>query len=90
MISFFIAPGELTLVHLAIPTQPNGGNHTPEFTESSRTPEAHATSMRVAKGLALVGIRVLDDTAFFKEVCIFSLDRELLFSSVMFCFEIGH
>ena len=61
-------------VHTAIPTQPNGGNHTPEFTESSRTPEAHAAAMRVAKGLALVGTRVLDDAAFFQEVCTFSIE----------------
>ncbi|KAL5537215.1 hypothetical protein ACEPAF_1038 [Sanghuangporus sanghuang] len=55
----------------AIPTQPNGGNHTPEFTQSSRTPEAYAAAMRVAKGLALVGIRVLDDSTFFKQVSTF-------------------
>ncbi|KAL5512898.1 hypothetical protein ACEPAH_3296 [Sanghuangporus vaninii] len=55
----------------AIPTQPNGGNHTSEFTQSSRTPEAYAAAMRVAKGLALVGIRVLDDATFFKQVSTF-------------------
>ncbi|OCB91848.1 hypothetical protein A7U60_g866 [Sanghuangporus baumii] len=70
----FISVPELTkpdVIHPAIPTQPNGGNHTPEFTQSSRTPEAYAAAMRVAKGLALVGIRVLDDSTFFKQVSTF-------------------
>ncbi|EJD07264.1 uncharacterized protein FOMMEDRAFT_74213, partial [Fomitiporia mediterranea MF3/22] len=52
----------------AIPTVPNGGNHTAEFTKAARTREAHDATMTVTKGLALVGVRALDDEAFFINV----------------------
>ncbi|RDB15781.1 Peptidase M20 domain-containing protein 2 [Hypsizygus marmoreus] len=52
----------------AIPTEPNGGNHTPAFARSAATQEAHDATMKVTKGLALTGFRVLHDAAFFTEV----------------------
>ncbi|EPQ56574.1 amidohydrolase [Gloeophyllum trabeum ATCC 11539] len=54
--------------HYAIPTEPNGGNHTAAFTASARTPEAHAATLTVAKGLAMTGFRVLDDADFYAQV----------------------
>ncbi|KAH8093220.1 hypothetical protein BXZ70DRAFT_1036032 [Cristinia sonorae] len=48
--------------------QPNGGNHTPQFAETARTPESHEASMKVAKGLAMTAFRVIDDQAFFHQV----------------------
>ncbi|KAF5383562.1 hypothetical protein D9615_003763 [Tricholomella constricta] len=60
----------------AIPTSPNGGNHTAAFTRSAHTREAHAATMNVTRGLALTGFRVLFDTSFFKEVKgAFELDK---------------
>ncbi|KAG6873513.1 hypothetical protein C0995_014781 [Termitomyces sp. Mi166 len=52
----------------AIPTEPNGGNHTPMFTRAARTKEAHVATMKVTKGLALTGLRVLYDKLFFEKV----------------------
>jgi hypothetical protein len=52
----------------AIPTAPNGGNHTPEFTKSAKTPEAHKATMTVTKVLALTGFRVLDDEDYYLKV----------------------
>ncbi|THH11307.1 hypothetical protein EW145_g733 [Phellinidium pouzarii] len=51
----------------AIPTVPNGGNHTAEFTKAARTPQAHDAALAVVRGLTLTGIRALDDGAFFKQ-----------------------
>ncbi|EJD38885.1 amidohydrolase [Auricularia subglabra TFB-10046 SS5] len=61
---------ELPALHpsYAIPTEPNGGNHTPAFTASARTKEAHAATLAVLKSLAMVGWRVLTDDAYFQEV----------------------
>lgn len=61
---------ELPSLHpsYAIPTEPNGGNHTPGFTASARTKEAHEFCLTVTKGLATLGFRVLDDEAFASEV----------------------
>ena len=53
----------------AIPTSPGGANHTPEFTKSTATPEAHQATLNVSKALAAVGFRVLADDGFFEEVC---------------------
>lgn len=53
---------------LAIPTEPNGGNHTPAFTASARTKAAHEAAMVVTRSLALVGWRVLTDDAFYAGV----------------------
>ncbi|KAJ7202799.1 hypothetical protein GGX14DRAFT_652879 [Mycena pura] len=52
----------------AVPTVPNGGNHTAEFAAAAGTPEAHAETLKVAKALSLLGFRVLDDDGFFKDV----------------------
>jgi len=57
--------------YLAIPTEPDGSNHTPAFTKSSATQEAHDAAMKVTKGLALTGFRALFDSAFFEEVSSF-------------------
>ena len=54
--------------HPAIPTEPNGGNHTPSFARSARTDVAHAATMVITKGLALVGYRLLADDVFFAKV----------------------
>ncbi|KAG6818875.1 hypothetical protein H0H93_000701, partial [Arthromyces matolae] len=53
---------------LAIPTRPDGGNHTIDFTHSAQTKPAHEDGMNVTKALALTGLRVLTDDAFFAEV----------------------
>ena len=52
----------------AIPTAPNGGNHTPEFTKAARSPEALKACLNISKALAATGVRVLTDDGFFKEV----------------------
>jgi len=61
---------ELPSIHpsFAIPTKPNGGNHTIGFTEAAKTEEAHEATLQVAKGLALVGFRVINDDKFFRKV----------------------
>ncbi|KAG6907138.1 hypothetical protein DXG01_010357 [Tephrocybe rancida] len=51
----------------AIPTEPNGGNHTPAFTHAARTQGAHNATIKVAKGLALTGFRVLSESLFFDQ-----------------------
>jgi len=48
----------------AIPTQPNGGNHTALFTAAARTEEAHQATLVVTKILAHVGFRVIHDDEF--------------------------
>jgi hypothetical protein len=52
----------------AIPTVKNGGNHTPAFTTSSRTLEAHKACLQVTKALAGLGVRVLTDEGFLNKV----------------------
>uniref|UniRef100_D8Q864 Peptidase M20 domain-containing protein 2 n=1 Tax=Schizophyllum commune (strain H4-8 / FGSC 9210) TaxID=578458 RepID=D8Q864_SCHCM len=52
----------------AIPTNPGGGNHTPEFTAAAATPEAHAACLDVSKALALTGVRVVADEVFERKV----------------------
>jgi hypothetical protein len=52
----------------AIPTELNGGNHTPAFTSAAATPEAHQACLEVCKALALTGLRVIDDEEFYAEV----------------------
>ncbi|KAJ8588285.1 amidohydrolase [Rhizopogon salebrosus TDB-379] len=52
----------------AIPTQPNGGNHSPAFADSARTTEAHKACMTTTKALACTGFRVLEDDDFSKRV----------------------
>ncbi|CAE6478836.1 unnamed protein product [Rhizoctonia solani] len=57
---------ELPSIHpgFAIPTVPNGGNHTPEYTAAARTQEAHERAVTVSKGLATLGLRALLDKEF--------------------------
>ncbi|KAH9994553.1 aminoacylase 1-like protein 2 [Russula compacta] len=52
----------------SIPTEPNGGNHTPAFTSAAATVEAHQACLGVCKALALTGIRVIEDDQFYAEV----------------------
>ncbi|KAG1808649.1 uncharacterized protein BJ212DRAFT_1448958 [Suillus subaureus] len=52
----------------AIPTRPNGGNHSPAFADSARTAEAHKACMITTKALACTGFRVLEDKVFFMQV----------------------
>ncbi|KAG6834097.1 hypothetical protein H0H93_011967 [Arthromyces matolae] len=60
----------------AIPCEPNGGNHTPLFTRAAQTKEAHIATMKVTKGLALTGFRVLSDSFFYEEVkAAFEVDK---------------
>ncbi|KAG6832657.1 hypothetical protein H0H87_000839 [Tephrocybe sp. NHM501043] len=62
---------ELPSLHplYVIPTEPEGSNHTIKFTRAARTKEAHDVTIKVAKGLALTGLRVLSDSLYFDEVC---------------------
>ena len=59
---------ECLFTDVAIPTVAGGTNHTPEFTKSTATPEAHKATLNVAKALAAVGFRVLHDDDFYEEV----------------------
>ncbi|KAH9962121.1 hypothetical protein BC827DRAFT_1199040 [Russula dissimulans] len=52
----------------SIPTEPNGGNHTPAFTSAAATLEAHQACLDVCKALALTGLRVIEDDQFYEEV----------------------
>ncbi|KAB5592411.1 Amidohydrolase-like protein [Ceratobasidium theobromae] len=52
----------------AIPVNGGGSNHTLEFTEATRTQEAHERTLAVSKGLATVGLRILLDNAFLQSV----------------------
>ncbi|KAJ6550531.1 hypothetical protein B0H10DRAFT_1283879 [Mycena sp. CBHHK59/15] len=52
----------------AIPTEPNGGNHTIGFTRAAASEEAHAATMLVTRGLAHTGFRALRDDDFFEQV----------------------
>ncbi|KAF8500161.1 aminoacylase 1-like protein 2 [Russula emetica] len=52
----------------SIPTEPNGGNHTPGFTSAAATLEAHEICLEVCKALALTGVRVIGDDQFYAEV----------------------
>ncbi|KAF9029524.1 hypothetical protein BDZ89DRAFT_1112567 [Hymenopellis radicata] len=52
----------------AIPTTENGGNHTPGFTKSAATIEAHYACLDVSKALAATGVRVLLDDKFYEKV----------------------
>ncbi|EGO26698.1 hypothetical protein SERLADRAFT_436510 [Serpula lacrymans var. lacrymans S7.9] len=48
----------------SIPTVPDGGNHTPAFTDAARTEVSHNACLVVSKALTAVGMRVLTDDAF--------------------------
>jgi len=61
---------ELPSLHpsYAIPTQPNGGNHTKLFADSAATQEAHGVTLLVTKALAITGSRILTDELFVARV----------------------
>ncbi|KAI0080418.1 aminoacylase 1-like protein 2 [Panus rudis PR-1116 ss-1] len=61
---------EVPAIHpgYGIPTVVDGGNHTRAFTDSAQTIEAHEATLDVSKALAAVGMRVLTDDSYFKEV----------------------
>ncbi|WWD19101.1 hypothetical protein CI109_103559 [Kwoniella shandongensis] len=50
-----------------IPSPVGAGNHTAGFAASAGKPEAHKLSMKVAKGLAVIGAKFLSDSEFAKE-----------------------
>ncbi|KAK7056416.1 hypothetical protein VNI00_002971 [Paramarasmius palmivorus] len=52
----------------AIPTEPNGGNHTAAFARSAATDAAHDATMCVTQTLAMIAFRTLHDDEFFKQV----------------------
>ncbi|KAH7101467.1 hypothetical protein BKA62DRAFT_794595 [Auriculariales sp. MPI-PUGE-AT-0066] len=52
----------------AIPTTPDGGNHTVGFTKAARTQEAHDRTLAVSSALALTCLRVLTDDDFSAQV----------------------
>ncbi|KAJ7178050.1 hypothetical protein C8R46DRAFT_1075685 [Mycena filopes] len=52
----------------AIPTVPDGGNHTPGFAKSAATMPSHHACLDVSKALAATGVRVVIDDHFFNQV----------------------
>jgi hypothetical protein len=52
----------------SIPTVPDGGNHTRDFTNSAASIEAHQQCLVVSIALAGVGLRVLTDDTFYAVV----------------------
>lgn len=87
---------EIPSIHpsFAIPTKPEGGNHTIGFTEAARTEEAHEATLRVAKGLALVGFRVINDEKFFYKVSLItsvftSTSLTLVYDAISMCLGQG-
>ncbi|PFH51128.1 hypothetical protein AMATHDRAFT_80419 [Amanita thiersii Skay4041] len=52
----------------AIPTYPNGGNHTADFAKTAILPAAHGACLSISIALAATGIRVLLDDKFFGNV----------------------
>lgn len=51
-----------------IPTEPNGGNHTPAFSKAAASQEAHEAMLNVVKALTFASVRALDDDKFYAEV----------------------
>lgn len=52
----------------AIPVKDNAVNHTPGFHDAAGTDEAHRLTILTSKGMARVGLRLLINDAFAKEV----------------------
>ncbi|KAJ7164919.1 aminoacylase 1-like protein 2 [Mycena filopes] len=52
----------------AIPTVPDGGNHTSGFATSAATMPSHYACLDVSKALAAVGVRVVIDDHFYNQV----------------------
>ncbi|KAG8835071.1 hypothetical protein FRC17_005424 [Serendipita sp. 399] len=67
---FLTVSSELPSLHpsYAIPTTPNGGNHTRGFADAAKTKTAHECTLRVSKALTQSGIRTLIDEKFLTEV----------------------
>ncbi|KAG9012199.1 hypothetical protein FRB94_006567 [Tulasnella sp. JGI-2019a] len=61
---------ELPSLHpmFAIPTLPNGGNHTKLFADAAGTKEAHEATLPIIKALAITGFRILTDEVFLLKV----------------------
>ncbi|KAJ7759276.1 hypothetical protein B0H16DRAFT_1689192 [Mycena metata] len=57
----------------AIPTEPNGGNHTVGFAKAAATREAHEAAMLITKGLAHTGFRALRDDDFFRQFLAYTI-----------------
>lgn len=55
-------------VHPMYLIETDGVNHTPEFTAGAATMDSHERSIKVAKGLALLGFKVLTDDVFAKKI----------------------
>lgn len=53
---------------VAIPTEPNGGNHTPAFAKAAKSKEAHAATMISTRALARTALRFLENDQLFGEV----------------------
>jgi hypothetical protein len=68
----------------AIPTEPQGGNHTAAFAKAAISEAAHSATMAITKGLALTGYRILTDTAFFDKVNEHSFPDRTLFLNPIF------
>lgn len=47
--------------YVGIPTKPGASNHTPKFTAHARTRVAHDVCLEAAKGMAIVGWKILSD-----------------------------
>ncbi|KAJ3520990.1 hypothetical protein NMY22_g12501 [Coprinellus aureogranulatus] len=75
VISFTSPSNPDDLRTIAIPTSPNGGNHTPAFAQAAATQEAHDAMLTITKGLALLGYRVLSDPQFLSEVRVLPCSR---------------
>jgi len=66
----------------AIPTEPNGGNHTKAFALSAASKESHVACLNISKVLALTGLRVLADDGFAQQMKeTFDTDEALRLSS---------
>ena len=68
LVKFRTCLPEQALIFLAIPTVPDGGNHTRDFAKAAKTIEAHNACLDVSKALTGCAVRVLLDDAFFEEV----------------------
>jgi metal-dependent amidase/aminoacylase/carboxypeptidase family protein len=47
---------------IAIPTEPGVAMHNPRFAASARTEEAHVAAIKAAKGMAMLGLRMILDS----------------------------
>lgn len=68
----------------AIPTVPNGGNHTAAFTEAAATMEAHQATLALIKTLSGVAVKVLTNPKFYNKA------RNILISSLVHLIWFGN